>query len=165
MFALICSIITAISASLLLQVIVGTVIAACMVWWDEFGKDFLAALGAVICIVGIIYVGLAVSFASLGWSVAVEDIIVIVIAGIIGIEKLADWVTSAVKWVAQAAMEILKVVDKAFPWVKWVIGGVLLYKVLSPSSNSGSVSYYPAAGGDDDQRDHSDQSQIEVVSV
>jgi hypothetical protein len=132
---------TAITAELIRQIIAGVVIAAMAVWWDEWGRDLITILGAVVAIVGLIWYGLGVYGLIGGFEVTAYDLIIIIIGAVLGAPLLADWLVDVVDWLVTLFVEIVAAVVKALsaaiPWT-WVALGVGAYLLLSNNSNSAS---------------------------
>lgn len=141
----------AIAAELVYQIIAGVVVAAMAVWWDEWGRDLITILGAVVAIVGLIWYGLGTYGLIGGFEVAAQDIIIIIVGAILGAPLLAEWLVDVVDWLVTLFVEIVAAVVKALgaaiPWA-WVAVGVGAYLLLSGSSSSSSGSYRdPSSSG------------------
>lgn len=138
MFAVICGIISAIAASVTYQIITAVVLAAVAAFWDEWGRDFLVTLCAVVCIVGVLYY--AAGYLLYGWTVGIQDLAVLALLGVVGSELIGEWLVKAIKWIVAFVAEILAAVASgvfaAFPWLLPAGLGFLAIWLLSGDSDS-----------------------------
>jgi len=140
-------------------IVAGTVAVACLVWWDEFGKDFLVGLAAIICLVGILYVGLYMTLGEYAWSCLAQDIIFIVTAGIVGADALLQWIEDAVLWVIAFVAQAVEALT-GFPVWMWAVGAAGVLILTRSGSSTISSRPYLQGNGSASVRDESIKTDL-----
>ena len=128
-------------AHLVIQVGATIVAAAMILWWEDFGLPLLQILGLVMFAAGVFYYGFVE-----GVTMGIEDLLVVVAAGVLGAEPLYNIfgmvVDTAFSVVDKLTSAVVDTVDKVvgssiFPFL--LLGGLGLMMMSGSSSDNGSA--------------------------